>query len=119
MNDEQIKKMIEDTYDDSKEDTLRTMIGQFYSRKRLSTIILLWSYGLAFMALAIFSAVKFFHAETNKSQIMYAALFICCIQFFGLIKIFAWQLIHKIGIRREIKRLEIRIADLSQTVQEK
>ena len=43
MNDEEVKKMIENTdiYDDSKEDTLRSMIGDFYNRRMLSSILLI------------------------------------------------------------------------------
>ena len=119
MNDEQIKKMIEDTYETSKEDTLRSMLKDFYNRKMLSSIILLWAYFLIFLALAIFSGIKFFKTDQTQYQMMYAAIFVCCVQFFALIKIFAWQMIHRNRITREIKRLEIRIAELDQTVKNK
>jgi hypothetical protein len=119
MDDAQIRQMIEDSYDDSKEDTLRAMVGQFYNKKMLSTVILVWAYGLVFMALAIFSGVKFFRAGDIRSQIMYAGLFLCGVQMVALIKIFAWQMIHRNSIKREIKRLEIRVAELKETVESK
>ena len=37
----------------------------------------------------------------------------------GSMKIFAWEMIHRNSIRREIKRLELRIAELSQIVRGK
>jgi len=119
MNDEQIKKIIEDTYDDSRENTIWSMAGDFYNRRMLSMVVILWTWAIAFMAVAIFSGVKFFAVEQTKSQIMYAAIFICGCQFIALIKIFAWQLIHRNGIKREIKRLELRIAELNETVKNK
>jgi hypothetical protein len=64
----------------------------------------------------IFSGIKFFAVEQTKSQIMYAAIFVCGCQFIALMKIFAWQLIHRNGLKREIKRLELRIAELSEAV---
>ncbi len=106
-------------YNDSKEDTLCSMLKDFYNKKMLFWIIILWVYFLVFLALAVFSGIKFFKTDQTRYQIMYAAVFVCCIQFFVLIKIFAWQMIHRNNIKREIKRLEIRVAELKQTVKEK
>ena len=119
MDDEQIKQMLEDGYDDSKEDTLRAMASQFYNKKMLSTVIIVWGYALAIIALAVYSGIKFFGAEDTRSQIMYAGLFVCCVQFMAMIKVFAWQMIHRNSIKREIKRLEIRVAALNETVKNK
>ncbi len=116
---EQIKKIIEDTCNDSKEDTLRSMLGDFYNKKMTFIIILVWIEFLIILALAIFSGIKFFETDQVASQIMYATIFICCIQFFVLIKVFALHMISKNSIKREIKRLEIRIAELNETVKDK
>ena len=118
MNDEQIEKIINGTYDEPRADTIWSMVGDFYNRKMLSVIIFIWGWGLAIMAVTIFSAVKFFKVEQTKSQIMYAAIFICGCQFIALMKIFAWQLIHRNGLKREIKRLELRIAALSSSLEQ-
>ena len=119
MDQEQIKKIIEDTYDDSKEDTLLSMVGQLYSRKMLSSLIAHGAYSLVFIALAVFCGVKFFQTLQVQFQIMYAAIFVCCIQFVILRKNIYWQMLHKNSISREIKRLEIRIAELNETVKNK
>ncbi|TKJ34422.1 MAG: hypothetical protein CEE38_17915 [Planctomycetes bacterium B3_Pla] len=119
MNEEQIKKIIDGTYDEPREDGIWSMVGDFYNRRMLSVVVFIWVWGLAIMAVTIFSGIKFFDAEQIKSQIMYAAIFICGFQFIGLVKIFAWQMIHRNGIKREIKRLELRIAALSEAVKDK
>ena len=119
MNDEQLQKMIDDVYDDSKENSLFTMLGDFYNKKMLSIVIILWIDFFVFLGLAIFSAVKFFNTDLINYQIMYAAIFICCVQMVVLIKVFSWQLIHKNAIKREIKRLELRIVELTQVVKGK
>jgi len=116
MEDEQIKKIIEDTYDDSKEDNLLSMVGQLYSRKMLSSLVAHGAYSLVFIVLAVFCGVKFFETQQVQFQVMYAAIFICCIQFVVLRKVIYWQMLHKHNISREIKRLEIRIAELNETV---
>lgn len=115
MTDEQIRRIIEgQDYEGAKENTLRTMLGDFYNRKMLATAIFIWVWGIATVAGATYCAVRFFDAEQTRPQILYAALFVCCIQFLSLTKIFAWQMIHRNGIMREIKRLELRIAELPQ-----
>jgi len=119
MNSEQIKKIIEDTYDESREDTVWSMVGDFYSRKMLSTVILVWIWAIVFFAGATYCAVQFQKTEETSSQIMYAAIFICCVHGIGLMKIFAWEMMHRHGIKREIKRLEIRIATLAKSLEEK
>ena len=119
MSDEQIKKILEDDYDTSREDGLRAMLGDFYNRRMLSMVVIVWVFGILFMAGAIYSGVTFFKSEGAKSQIMYAAIFICCLQYVSMIKVFAWQIIHKNGLKREIKRLELRIAELSRAVRSK
>ncbi len=100
----------------SKEDMLWSMIKQFYNRKMLSVIILGWVYFIIVLALAVLSGIRFFESEQTKDQIMYAAIFVCCVQLVSLIKVFAWQMIHRNGIKQEIKRLELRIAELGKAV---
>lgn len=118
MNDEQIRKIIDgpQDYDDSKEDSLCSMLSDFYSRKMLSTAILVWFWGIIFVAGAVYSAVKFFDAEQTRDQIMYAAVFVCLVHFVGLMKVFAWQMIARNSVKREVKRLELRVAELSASL---
>jgi len=113
MNDENVRKMIEDTYDDSREDSIRAMLSEFYGRRMRATAAFIWAMGLLFFVLAVYSAVRFFDAVETRDQIMYAATFICSVYLLGLMKIFAWQMIHRNSIKREIKRLELRLAELA------
>ena len=98
------------------ENTLRSILREFYNRKMISVIILVWVYGLVFIALAVFSGIKFFKADMIKDQIMYAVIFLCCIQFVALIKIFSWQMIHRNSIKREIAKLKNQISELNGIV---
>ena len=101
------------------ENTLRSMLREFYNRKMISVIILVWVYGLVFIALAVFSGIRFFRADMIKNQIMYAVIFLCCIQFVALMKIFAWQMIHRNSIKREIIKLKNQILELNEIVKNK
>ena len=116
MNEEQIKKIIEGTYDESKADSLLSMIGQLYSKKMLSSFIVHFVYSVPFLAGAIYCGIKFFKTDQTQFHIMYAAIFVCCIQVCIFSKAKYWQMLHKINISREIKRLELRIAELTETV---
>ena len=50
---------------------------------------------------------------------MYAALFIIGAHGVGLMKILAWGMLHQQSIRRDLKRLELRVAELSETLKSK
>jgi len=115
MNDEQIRRIIDDTYDDSKEDSIMSMAKDFYSRKMWSTAVLVWVWAIIFFAGAVYSAIQFLEADETKSQIMYAAIFVACVFGIGLMKVFAWEMVHRHSIKREIKRLELRIAQLADS----
>ena len=119
MNNEQIKKIIEDTNDDSREDTLRSMISDFYSKKMWSIALIIWAFAIIFFAGSAYCAIQFLKSDDTKSQIMYAAIFILCVGGIGWLKIFGWQILNKNSIKREIKRLELRIAELDRLLGEK
>ena len=119
MNDEEVKKIINDVYDESKEDTLLSMVGQLYSEKMLPSMIVHFAYSLPFIAGAVFCGIKFFKTELTQYHIMYAAIFVCCIEFCIFSKAKYWQMLYKINTSREIKRLELRIAELNETVKNK
>ena len=110
-----VKILQDDAYDDAPENTLRSMISDFYGRRMRSTAVLVWAMGLVFVALTAAALVAFFRVETVRSQILYAALFVCGVNMIGLMKIFSWQMIHRNGVKRDIKRLEARLAAKSKT----
>jgi len=97
------------------EDSLGTMFRDFYNKKMIPIIAMAWLHFIIFLGLAIFSGIRFFREEQVKYQIMYAVIFICCVQMFVLMKVFAWQMIHRNGIKRQINRLEQRIAEMDES----
>ncbi len=121
MDKEQMKKIIDSPpeYDESKEDTLLSMVGQLYSRKMLPSMFAHFVYSVPFFAGAVYCGVKFFKTDQIQFQVMYAAIFVCCVQGLIFSKVKYWQMLHKNNISREIKRLELRIAELRETLNEK
>ena len=119
MNEEQINKMIADTYEESRAVSIHDMVKDFYNRKMYSVVIFVWTFALICIGAAVVCGIMFANTSETKMMILYATLFLVCVHWIDLMKIFAWQFIHRNGIKREIKRLEIRIAELSETVKER
>jgi len=113
MTDERIRQIIDDDYDGSREDSIRSMLTEFYSRKMAATAAFVWAIGLFFVAVAVYSAVAFFRTGQTGDQILHATIFLTAVNAIGLMKIFAWQMLHRNSIKREIKRLELRLAELA------
>ena len=74
---------------------------------------------LLFWIGAIYYGVLFFKSVQTKFQIMYATLFLFCSQGIMFTKVVSWQTMHRNRITREIKRLELRIAELHETMKNK
>ena len=119
MTDEQIRRILDDNYEPDRESPLMSMARDFYNKRMLSTIIVVWFWALLFMAGAVYSGIMFFRVEPIRSQIMHATIFTCCLVFVSFMKVFAWQMIHRNGIVREIKRMELRISELARALAEK
>lgn len=81
-------------------------------RKRISILVVIWMIGL--MALAVFSALRFFQVESTRDLLLYGLLFFFAIVSISLLKVWSWMQMDKYTILREIKRLELQIACLAQ-----
>ena len=119
MSNDQIKRIIEDSYDESREEGVLAMSREFYSRRMRAFAIMTWVFGSIFVALAVYSAIRFFKTDQTRGQIMYATLCFGGMYGLGLIKILAFVMLNGHCLRREIKRLELRIAELTETLQGK
>lgn len=121
MDKEQIKKIIVSPpeYDESKEVTMRSWLSDLYS-KRMHMVLLsaFVSYVFCLVPL-IFSAIKFFKADLARYQIMYAAIVVCCSHWLGFASVYVWVMMQRPSITRKIKKLELRLAELNETVKNK
>ncbi|MHC4456908.1 MAG: DUF6768 family protein [Planctomycetota bacterium] len=121
MNEEDIKKIIDcpPEYDESIGDNYRSMIRDFFSKELRWALIGLYVWFFIFLAPIIISVIQFFKTDNTQYQIMYAAIFICCCLSIGFLKIYMLVVLQKHRISREIKRLELRIVELAETVKNK
>jgi len=116
MTEEELKKAEKEVCEERGKCALRTMLKEFYCETPLSIVILALFWSVVFIAGAIYTGVKFFAVDQVGQQIMYAAGFICFIFGLGLMKIFSWEIIHRNHIERVIRRLELRILQLTDAV---
>jgi hypothetical protein len=121
MNDEEIRKIIDDQgkYDESIESSMCSYLRDIYSKKMLWVILNVFICYFICLALMIFCGFQFFQTDQTRYQIMYAAIFICCNAWMGFVSVFAWVMVQRPSISRERKRLELRIAELSEMVKNK
>jgi len=113
MDREQIKAIIDNSskYDESKEGTVRVWLQDAYSKRMrwvlLNVCVCYFICGLP----ALLSAIGFFITNETKYQILCAAVFLFCSHWIGFVSVFGWVMMQGPRINREIKRLELRIAE--------
>ncbi len=116
MNDEDIRKIIDDTdvYDEAREEPLLEMARDFYGVRMRWAVLrgfrgVVWVNGLLAIALMIVAALRFFRADQVKDEVMYAALFLVGWIWLVGAKGIGILALYRNSIAREIKRLEIRL----------
>jgi hypothetical protein len=92
---------------------LRQMLIDGFRGKMRWATLLLWIYALAGTAVAVFAAVRFFAAEAVRDVVLYAALFLAAAGLVTCMKMCYWMLINRNTVLREIRWLELRVAELA------
>jgi hypothetical protein len=105
--------------DDSKEVTMRSWFGDFYGKKMRFVLINVFICYFVCLFPIIFSVFKFFRTNQTRDQVMYATIFVCCNLWMGFVSVFGWVMMQRPSITRKIKRLELRIAELAETLKNK
>ena len=118
MDETEMQTMMDDLYPESEENILWSMASEFYSRRMFTVSLVVWAMSLFYIAGSVICGILFFRTDSTQFQLMYATLFLICGGAVFLLKIYAWEIIHRNSIKREIKRLEIRIAQLTRLIQE-
>ena len=112
--DDKLKRALENgkAVELDQEESLRQMIAQTFRSKLRWIMILLWVEGFIVFGLAIWMSVRLYHAQEMKQVVVYAMAVTLCAVFTVLIKTVGWQQMNRYSVMREIKRLELRIAEL-------
>jgi len=90
------------------------MMGVFKGKLGWMSVIG-WIESIVFLVLMIMAIVKFLDAQDVKWRIFYATGFLVLSMVMVLIKVWFWMLMHRNAIRRDIKRLELRMQELRKS----
>ena len=74
--------------------------------------------GIVFMALGLYSLWRLLNTESITSVICWALGFVFCMGVISMMKIWYWMEMQRISVVREIKRLELQVACLTQRLTE-
>ena len=100
-------------FDAAREESFREMLaGTFSGRTRWMTV-LVYVYIFAFTALMVVSIVAFFGADATdtRAHILWATSFLMSSVFVAFLKLWIWNVMNRNAIVREVKRLELRLAE--------
>ena len=121
MDKETVKKIIDSPpeYDESGQDMYFSMLRDFISKQMRWWAIGWTASFFIFLIPIIISMIQFFRTDLVQHQVMYATIFVTCCLGIGFTKIYALVVLQVLGMKREMKRLEFRIAELSEAVKDK
>lgn len=118
MDREQLKQIIDspDEYDETKAETYGDYGRKFFNQTQPWAVALVFVHFFACLGLAIGCGFLFVITESTKFQIMWAAFFVCLMIIGYLIKVFGWIMGTRNDLKRDIKRLELRVVELSEAL---
>ncbi len=106
---EQIASAASEPADDA---TLREMIADSFRRRGRWIVIMAWIELSTFFALSVFCAWKFFHVTETRDLILWSVSFLLVALGTVMLKLWYWMLLNRNTVLREVKRLELQIAQL-------
>jgi len=119
MDRRQIEAILDDSsqYDESREDSLRQWFRDGFSR-RMRWVALGVNLGYCLCLVpAVLAAIWFFCTDDTRIQILCAVVFLFCSHWIGFLSVFAWVMMQRPRLHREIKRLELRIAEATEWIE--
>ena len=109
---EALKRSLDDADDTGSIDSIRDMVRESFRGKSRFMVFGTWAKMLMFLGMSIFAAFQFFEVEDLRALIGYAVLFLLGMQGWTMMWQFHWMLLNRNSAARELKRLELQIAEL-------
>jgi len=114
--DDKIRKAVraEDTVLD--DGLIEQIAATFRTRMRV-WVVLSWCFTAVWAAVAVWAASSFFGAATARDWIMYATVFQVAAISVAMLKIWYWMEVNRHTLTREIKRVEVQVAQLVGSIE--
>lgn len=114
--DKQIREALRRNLDEAGEagsiDSIREMVRESFRGKSRAMVVVTWGKMLMFLAFSAFAAVQFFQVDDVRSLVGYAVLFLVGLLGWTMMWQFHWMLLNRNSAARELKRLELQVAEL-------
>ena len=116
-----IKKALQDAdvaddFGPAQGEIFRQMLADTFKSQPRWMSVMAWTYILVFTGVMVIAAVRFFGADAVKGQILWATAFLASGMTVMMLKMWFWMIMNRNRIIREVKRLELRIAELTDKV---
>ena len=100
-------------YDNLDEQNVFQMLGGLFQGKNKWIILLMNIALLIVFGLLVYSVIQFFNAELTNELIKWSLAIVVGLLMISFLKMFIWMQMDKNSIKRELKRLELQVANLS------
>ena len=100
-------------YDNLDEQNVFQMLGGLFQGKNKWIILLMNIALLIVFGLLVYSVIQFFNAELTNELIKWSLAIVVGLLIISFLKMFIWMQMDKNSIKRELKRLELQVANLS------
>ena len=94
------------------------MLSDTFRGRHRWLVIMVFVVTTAYMGLAIFSAFRFFAVEGVRDMLLWGGLFGFSLLAVTACKIWYWMELNKNAITREVKRVELQIAQLAKQLRQ-
>ena len=100
-------------YDNLDEQNVFQMLGGLFQGKNKWIILLINIALLIVFVLLVYSVIQFFNADQTNELIKWSLAIVVGLLIISFLKMFIWMQMDKNSIKRELKRLELQVANLS------
>jgi hypothetical protein len=106
-------------FDELDEQSVHEMVVDSFRGKSRWLVVLVYVMTGVFAGIFLFSAAKFFAADTDRQMMAWAVSAMFCCTTVAMLKIWYWMELQKNAVTREIKRFELQLARLTSRLGEK
>jgi len=101
-------------YDELEEKNLLGKLGQVHKGKMGWLVTLMTILHVVLVVVFVYIAIQFFDTENTNELIKWGVGGFICWSFMAMMKLYIWMQIDKNDVLRELKRLELQLAVLSE-----
>ena len=99
-----------------KEDSPTDIIAESFRGWSKWGVAIVLVMSLTAAGIGFYCALRFFEATSAESMLPWLGGFFACTTVIGLGKVWYWMELNKIAVQREIKRVELQLAHLAQSL---